>query len=283
MICYSSDEGYTWTSPKVLVDTPLDDRDPSIAQLSNGDILISFFSYNTNDDFDPQGTWLIRSKDNGKSWSSQQIISLNHNTSSPIRELSDGNLIIGLYHYTYDDVSAATAISEDQGQTWTNLSRIENSHNLSFDAETDVVEVGNDTLYAVLRANDVSRNMYYSFSYDSGKNWEISSDIGFTGHCPYLYRDREEGVILLASRFPYTCIRLSTDKCQSWSYPRIIDNVNGAYPSIAKLKNDLLVAYYDDFNLSEKSIIKFKKMTLKSQQIDIENKVHSNIRAKIFF
>lgn len=42
--CYSADEGKTWTPATVLFDGPDDDRDPSITQLKDGRLLLTFFS-----------------------------------------------------------------------------------------------------------------------------------------------------------------------------------------------------------------------------------------------
>ncbi len=42
IICYSRDEGKTWTRPTVLIDTPLDDRDAGIAVSGNRVIVTSF-------------------------------------------------------------------------------------------------------------------------------------------------------------------------------------------------------------------------------------------------
>src|SRR5690606_467539 len=43
MISYSADFGDSWSEPQTLIDSPNDDRDPSIVQLSNNDILCNFF------------------------------------------------------------------------------------------------------------------------------------------------------------------------------------------------------------------------------------------------
>lgn len=36
VICYSKDEGATWTRPAPVIDTPLDDRDAGITAFGNG-------------------------------------------------------------------------------------------------------------------------------------------------------------------------------------------------------------------------------------------------------
>ena len=44
IICYSRDEGESWTLPAVLFDTPLDDRDCGIAELGGGKVLVTSFN-----------------------------------------------------------------------------------------------------------------------------------------------------------------------------------------------------------------------------------------------
>src|SRR5512142_2130134 len=65
---FSSDEGRTWTKPRVLYDGPDDDRDPSIVQLPSGKLLCNFFSLRRKPgpaaaagEWDGLGTWLVES------------------------------------------------------------------------------------------------------------------------------------------------------------------------------------------------------------------------------
>ena len=98
--CLSSDEGRTWSAAETLYDGPDDDRDPSIVQLKSGRMICNFFSLRKGTDgqsYEGLGSWMIVSDDMGKTWSEPQQISKTHYCSSPIRELSDGRLILGLY------------------------------------------------------------------------------------------------------------------------------------------------------------------------------------------
>ena len=47
IVCRSSDDGETWTTPTVVNDFPLDDRDTGILALGEGRLLISWFSNDT--------------------------------------------------------------------------------------------------------------------------------------------------------------------------------------------------------------------------------------------
>ena len=44
IICMSNDDGQTWTPPRVINDTPLDDRDASIGSLGGNKLVLSWFS-----------------------------------------------------------------------------------------------------------------------------------------------------------------------------------------------------------------------------------------------
>lgn len=70
---FGTADGKTWTAPAVLYDAPgIDDRDPSVATLSNGDVIVDYFQYKTVSTAD--GTMAVhhiftgRSTDNGKSF-----------------------------------------------------------------------------------------------------------------------------------------------------------------------------------------------------------------------
>jgi len=244
-ICYatSSDEGRTWTEAELLYDSPDDDRDPSIVQLKDGRLVCNFFSLRKSDipgkPWTGLGTWMVASEDLGKSWSKPRQLFDSYYTSTPIRELSDGRLILGLYRETAESAAGAVAVSDDGGKTW-KVVDIDNA-GYRLDAETDVVELADGTLYAAQRPT-----MCYSVSRDRGDTWSVSEPIGFAGHCPYFLRT-PEGMILLAHRVPSTSLHYSLDECKTWSENVLVDTVGGAYPSMVNLKDgSVLIVYYEE-------------------------------------
>ena len=98
MATRSSDNGKNWGKPVVDNDTDLDDRDPSIACLKDGTLLLNWFTLEQN----RLAIMLARSTDNGKTWSEPYKLELKSPymfaCSSPARQLPDGSLILGLYH-----------------------------------------------------------------------------------------------------------------------------------------------------------------------------------------
>ena len=78
----STDDGKTWSAPATVVDTPADDRDPSVACLPDGTLLCNFFTYGKYGECD---TCIVRSTDGGRTWSAPDLVAPSFATSSPIR------------------------------------------------------------------------------------------------------------------------------------------------------------------------------------------------------
>jgi sialidase-1 len=205
--CTSSNEGQTWSEPRVLYDGPDDDRDPSIIQLKSGRTICNFFQLRKADSgYQFHGSWMVVSEDTGRSWSAPRLIAEQYACSSPSRELPDGRLILGLYRETEKSAIGAVIISEDGGNTWGRTIDIDNGGH-RFDAETDVLRLKDGSLYAIQRSPGDS--MGYSISKDGGRTWSVSKLVGFPGHCPYLLRSPDD-VIVLAHRLPNTSLHYSS-------------------------------------------------------------------------
>ncbi len=257
-ICYvtSSDEGRTWSPAEVLYDGPDDDRDPSIVQLADGRLICNFFSLRaapgSNPPYKGLGTWIVVSEDLGKTWSSPRKIS-DYYCSSPIRVLSSGRLILGLYGESGDSATGAVIYSDDGGETWSENRLIDNQ-GVRLDAETDIFERKDGTLYAALRPL-----MGFAISSDQGETWTPAEPIGFPGHCPYFLRTPDD-VILLAHRLPATSLHYSLDEGKTWSDNVLIDECIGAYPSMVMLKDgSVLIVYYEE---GEGSNIRAKRLSV---------------------
>jgi len=240
----SSDEGHTWTRAETLYDGPDDDRDPSIVELRSGRLVCNFFSLRRSDDprkpWIGMGTWIVTSDDLGKTWSPARRIYDSYYCSAPIRELSGGRLILGLYREAERTSHGAVGVSDDGGKTWKPPVDIDNG-GYKLDAETDVIELAGGALFAAQRPE-----MCYAVSRDRGDSWTVSKPIGFAGHCPYLLRTRD-GIILLAHRLPSTSLHYSLDECKTWSPNVVVDAVGGAYPSMVNLKDgSVLIVYYEE-------------------------------------
>lgn len=74
----STDGGRTWSEPRVVIDTPQDDRDAQITQLSDGTITINWFRTDWTNEHTTGavilGSFVTRSTDGGHSWSDPVLV-----------------------------------------------------------------------------------------------------------------------------------------------------------------------------------------------------------------
>jgi hypothetical protein len=241
-ICWSSDDGKTWTPAETLFDSPADDRDPSLTVLKDGRLLCSFFT--------STGAQVIEARDSRGPWSAPKLVGAGLGVSSPVRELSDGTLILGAYYEKDDRAHGMILRSTERGKAWESPIPIDSGGQF-LDAETDVVELKNGELIAALRGGK-GAPMNVSRSRDQGKSWNRAEPLGFVGHCPYLHRTLS-GEVVLAYRQPVqgptygTALRVSRDEGKQWSEAYGVDSVIGAYPSMVNLRDGaVLIVYYEE-------------------------------------
>lgn len=174
----SADNGKSWSAATLAVDTPVDDRDPKLSVQADGEILLSFFETDwTRPGQRPLGTFLVRSRDGGRSWSTPtKIGSAMSWTAShgPVVTLPSGAMLSPLYGmFGEQKTTSATVVrSTDGGRTWPASSEI------TIAAGTDTVGFQEPTL-AVLRSGQVvvfirsneARVGYLSRSFDGGRTW----------------------------------------------------------------------------------------------------------------
>lgn len=235
----SGDEGKTWTTPQTVIDTPDDDRDPSICCLPNGKLLCNFFTY---DRTQAVNTCMTRSTDGGSTWSPPEVILPGYATSTPVRRLRSGRLLLPVYYANSGEKRSFAAIchSDDNGKTWSSPHPIGLTAALTLD-ETDVFERKDGTILAMMR-----EVMASSESHDHGLTWSTVQKTGFPGHCPYMLMTKA-GVLLMAHRVPETSLHYSLDEGRTWHGPVTIDNVIGAYPSLVQLRSGrILCVYYEE-------------------------------------
>ena len=235
----SSDEGASWSAAVTLVDTDLDDRDPSICCLPDGTLMINFFQYGPYGECD---TCISESKDHGATWSEPKVVVPSFATSSPIRRLRSGRLLLPVYTVDAGGKRAfpGICISDNRGKSWSAPHPIGERAGKVLD-ETDTYQRKDGTVLALMR-----EVMCGAESHDGGETWGPVYNLGFVGHCPYLLATRT-GVLLMAHRLPGTSLHYSLDEGRTWKGPISIDPHIGAYPSMVELKNgNVLCVFYEE-------------------------------------
>ncbi|HVF10057.1 MAG TPA: sialidase family protein [Abditibacteriaceae bacterium] len=187
IISFSRDEGSTWTSPQVVNDSPLDDRDAGVIGRGNQKLLVSWFTTDTRpyftqehlDSFDAvtrrrwdqgmakitdantarwQGAWVRTSEDGGETWNPVVRIPVTA-PHGPIRLQSGDLLYFGKeFGKSRDDFTGGTGRviamqSNDDGATWQELGEVplcEGTHVESYH-EPHVVELPSGKLIGVIR------------------------------------------------------------------------------------------------------------------------------------
>lgn len=242
----SRDEGRSWSAPQVLYDGPFDDRDPHIAQLRDGTVVCSFFTYRPQPDKTVIcDTCLVTSLDGGKTWEREpRMVAAGWPSSAPVRELPDGTRILGVYREDGTTAYGGITRSTDAGRIWCEPIPIGKGSGVRLDAETDFVLLNDGTLLAALRGDQT--NLHFATSGDLGLTWSTVRDSGFRGHCPHFTR-LSTGEILLTHRLPNTALHVSRDEGCTWLGPYRIDDTIGAYASTVELRNgSVLVVYYEE-------------------------------------
>ena len=186
----SQDEGVSWSSPIIINDTELDDRDSGILSLGDGKLLMTYFNhykemyyndwrniidgYTTqvtrdmthglldgwkglSDEQNHAGSFIRLSNDNGFSWSKaiKVPVSAPH---GPIKLKSGKLLYLGKEFYTegeYENGAIYAFESEDGGLSWNCLSKIPDPEGFAQNLlhEPHVVELSDGRLVGMIRAH----------------------------------------------------------------------------------------------------------------------------------
>ncbi|MCX6991974.1 MAG: sialidase family protein [Kiritimatiellaeota bacterium] len=208
----STDDGRTWSAPRVINDSPLDDRDAGIVNLGGDRLLVSWFTSDTRQYLKQEwvrkwlgaaeveswhtklatvtdaiaerhiGSWIMRSEHRGTTWSPpiRVPVSTPH---GPIRMHSGELLYLGKPFGTWDDMVKANitaARSADGGRTWEVLGQVPiypgtdpaNYH------EPHVIELSDGHLLGMVRIEDHSGKTLKNACIPSFSLMQTESDDG---------------------------------------------------------------------------------------------------------
>lgn len=189
----SEDGGRTWGEPRVAVDGPFDDRDPKLARLADGTVMLSYFviDWSTKPRHTTHGTYVRRSEDGGRTWSEPVTAGIGmsdggihawHASHGAVVELPGGELLYPVYGRRADEKwwRASVVRSADGGRSWTDEVPIAVGEGINFQEPT--LTVVGDEVVSMIRT-DVEQ-AYLSRSSDGGRTWSepAATDMPASSH-----------------------------------------------------------------------------------------------------
>lgn len=231
----SSDDGRTWTWPRVLLDGPIDDRDAGVLETAKGTLLVTTFSSLAFEDRllvpaekrtpgDPGawpqekldrwraardrlsaeerkrqlGVWMLRSSDGGVTFSAPYRCLVN-SPHGPI-QLADGRLLYAGKELWHGENRIGVCESSDDGKKWRWLATIptrpgDDHHNYH---ELHAVETIEGRLVVHLRNHNTEnhRETLQTESDDGGKSWSVPHPIGVWGLPSHLLRLKDGRLLM---------------------------------------------------------------------------------------
>ncbi len=234
----SRDDGATWSWPRILLDSAIDDRDAGIVETSRGALLVTSFTslayqavlktmeqkLQAGDPIQPDlerlqrwrlaearcsaeqrqadlGQWMIRSTDGGMTWSARypSIVNSPH---GPI-QLADGRLLHAGKELWTGERRVGVCVSSDDGQSWQWLAAIpvRPGDRMADYHELHAVEAAPDKLIVHIRNENKlnSGETLQSESSDGGKTWSEPHSIGVWGLPSFLLRLRDGRLLMTYS------------------------------------------------------------------------------------
>ena len=210
----STDSGTTWSAPTLVTDPPYDPRDPKLAVLADGTLLLTYFYTQWGSPNVLHGTYVMRSTDGGTTWSAPTQVSTqmscacgpvtggyplgwaaNH---GPIVELASGDLLIPLYGTLPGDArQRATVVrSTDGGLTWDAANEVTLAVGSVAFQEPNLSVLPSGEVIALIRSTSSPVRAYLSRSFDNGATWSAATitDIPAESHSQTVLAD---GSVLL--------------------------------------------------------------------------------------
>ena len=230
----SNDESHTWSWPRVLLDSAIDDRDAGVVETARASILVTTFTSLAYENAlqtaerkkpgEPEawppdrllawrlahnrlsagqrqaelGQWVIRSTDGGASWSARYPSTVN-SPHGPI-QLSDGRLLYAGKELWTGQRRVGVCESLDDGQSWRWLADIPPRPNDSVENyhELHAVEAVDGKIVAHIRNHNKTNSgeTLQTESTDGGRTWTAPQSIGVWGLPSFLLRLRS-GLLLM--------------------------------------------------------------------------------------
>jgi hypothetical protein len=259
VISMSYDEGLTWTHPRVINDSPLDDRDTGVISLGGKKLMINWFSSTFYHDYTQQPefirypydwdkqfewSWIRISDDSGITWGKPKKVDV-FAPHGPAR-LRNGDLIYlgndaaGMARGGPAKLPARAIKSIDNGETWTNLGSVPwlgGPKEIDCHGEPHLIELPDGRLLAMFRMQAgvegkafdemglINLSLMQAYSEDGGLTWSVPEPLDLRGYPPHLLQ-HSTGAIVCVYGYrdkPYgQHAMISYDNGESWTCDYIL-------------------------------------------------------------
>ncbi len=250
-ICFyeSHDGGVTWSDPRIIIDTPLDDRDAGVVYLGNNRLLVSWFTHDTPGYFEnTDPTWT--------KWHNMVSSDQKKALTNKWNQL-DATQRIG---------QSYTAISTDGGLTWSEPSAVPvtapHGPTLGNDGRT-LMYIGALKNPKSCGFEDMKAyNLYVIKSTDFGKSWKVEAELPFPYKStngsgekfifgePYILQLRD-GSYIAAARgqwgYDNDAMRVYlaySDDGRNWTDFKEVEGLVGAPAHFCQTKSGVLIMSY---------------------------------------
>lgn len=266
VLYYGSKDGTSWSGPRIVEDSQIDDRDTGVLCLGGNDILVSWFtgqhygaewtldektskavSFWTEEMFrEYNGSYVKITTENGRKFSDKIRVGVT-TPHGPVK-LRDGTLMyIG---NTFDRMRKYRQVevvkSNDGGYSWEHAGIVPYGSGITQKGyvEPHMIELPDDTLFGVIRDQSEYEDLgkvfrvLYTTSKDTGKTWTVPKPLGIDGSPPHLMM-HSSGVLVCSYGFrAYDFIKgdgslsgqraiLSHDYGKTWGEPiKISDHID---------------------------------------------------------
>ena len=318
----SFDNGNTWTFSRTILDGPLDDRDAGMVQTAAGTLLVTTFTSLAYEPalqraiatastdqpaFSPAklnkwraahgrvaagqhaallGTWMIRSEDDGLSWSKATRVPVN-SPHGPVN-LRDGRLLYPGVALWTEDRRVLVCDSADDGRTWNVLSEIPtrpgDDHRQYH--ELHGVQAADGRLVVHIRNHNSANNRetLQTHSTDGGRTWSVPRSIDTWGLPSHLLRLRDGRLLMTYGhrRAPLgNQAKISSDHGLTWSEHMVVyadgHSTDLGYPSTVELDTgELLTVWYEKLKDSSNAVLRMARWSLPSPRQASANMLQTN-------
>lgn len=262
VLCVSRNGGRSWASPRVINDSPLDDRDAGIISLGGKRLLLTWFTSdirryqgwldNHTKDFSAkqrelwdagmdritddaqakfEGSWLRLSDDGGESWQAPIKAPVNA-PHGPILLRDQSILYFGKEWSTAEGQQHGKFVamrSRDDGRSWVRLGEVPLLADTRRDMyhEAHLAELHDGRLVGMIRfhADATQLSILQTESADGGVTWSSPRPLGFHGSPPHLIR-HSSGVLVLTYGYrkePFgQRVAFSRDHGRTWDHDWIL-------------------------------------------------------------